>query len=65
MPRGGEYDHFKFLKQKQRLNHLSVLPMWCRYYRGPQYYWYQVGTTDRVELTKTKFEFCRDSSKSI
>jgi hypothetical protein len=32
---------------------------------GSRYYQYQVGTTDRVELTKTKFEFHKDSGNSI
>jgi hypothetical protein len=65
MPRGGEYDHFKFLKQMQRLKDLSVLPTWCRNYRRGRYFRYQVGTTNRIELTKMKFEFSSDSSNSI
>jgi hypothetical protein len=30
-----------------------------------QYFRYRVGTTDRAELTKTKFELYSDSSNSI
>jgi hypothetical protein len=57
MPRGGWIGSLQILKQMQQLKDLSVLPTWCRNYRRGRYFQYQVGTTDRIELTKKKFEF--------
>jgi hypothetical protein len=66
MPRGGggEYDHFKFLKQMQRLELLSLLLTLCLNYRGARYFRYMVDTTNNAEKLKTKFEMHEEISSS-
>jgi hypothetical protein len=52
------------LLEKRNYGHVEH-PTWCRNYRGCRYFRYQVGTTDRAEMIKKKFEISNDSDNSI